>query len=52
MNLYQKALELKDEMIANRRYLHQNPELGLELPKTAAFVEEKLREMGYFSTYS
>ena len=47
MNLYQKALELKDEMIANRRYLHQNPELGLELPKTAAFVEEKLREMGY-----
>ena len=47
MSLYQEALAMKDEIIANRRHLHQNPELGLELPKTAAYVEEKLREMGY-----
>ncbi len=47
MSIYKEALEIKDTLIANRRHLHQNPELGLELPKTAAFVEEKLREMGY-----
>lgn len=47
MSIYHEALAIKDEIIANRRYLHQNPELGLELPKTAAYVEEKLREMGY-----
>ncbi|MGN0664355.1 MAG: M20 family metallopeptidase [Negativibacillus sp.] len=47
MSMYQEALKIKDTIVANRKYLHQNPELGLELPKTAAFVEEKLREMGY-----
>jgi len=47
MNLYNEALAMKDSIIANRRYLHQHPELGLELPMTAAFVEEKLKEMGY-----
>lgn len=47
MSLYQEALAIKDTIIANRRYLHQHPELGLELPMTAAFVEEKLKEMGY-----
>lgn len=47
MSMYKEALEIKETIVANRRHLHQNPELGLELPKTAAFVEEKLREMGY-----
>lgn len=47
MSMYNDALTIKEEIIANRRHLHQNPELGLELPKTAAFVEEKLKEMGY-----
>mgnify|MGYP003586880285 FL=1 len=40
-----RAQELADEMVANRRYLHANPELGLDLPKTTAFVMEKLTEM-------
>lgn len=47
MSMYQEALAIKDEIVANRRYLHQNPELGLELPMTAAYVEKKLIEMGY-----
>lgn len=47
MSIYQEALAIKDEIIANRRYLHQNPELGLDLPLTAAYVEKKLIEMGY-----
>ncbi len=42
-----KALQLKDEINKNRRYLHQNAELGLDLPKTSAYIKEKLEEMGY-----
>ena len=45
MNLYQEALAIKDTAVSNRRYLHQIPETGLHLPKTAAYVEEKLKEM-------
>ena len=35
-----------EEMQAWRRWLHRNPELGFELPKTSAFVAERLREIG------
>jgi hippurate hydrolase len=35
-----------DEMTGWRRHLHTMPELGRECFKTAAFVEEKLREFG------
>lgn len=41
-----QAQELAGEMVANRRYLHANPELGMDLPKTTAYVVEKLTEMG------
>ena len=34
------------EIITYRRELHQIPEVGLELPKTKAYVEEKLRSFG------
>ena len=46
MNYYERALELKDETIANRRYIHKNAETGLDLPKTKAYVMEKLTEYG------
>ena len=42
-----EAMEIKDEIIANRRQIHANPELGLDLPKTVEFVMEKLRSYGY-----
>ena len=47
MSLYHEAEAIRETIIANRCYLHQIPELGLELPQTAAYVEEKLKEMGY-----
>ena len=46
MNYYERALELKDEIIANRRHIHKNAETGLDLPKTKAYVMEKLTEYG------
>ena len=46
MNYYERALELKDETIANRRHIHKNADTGLDLPKTKAYVMEKLTEYG------
>lgn len=46
MNDYQRACELKEETIANRRYIHEHAEVGLELPQTRAYVMEKLKEYG------
>nr|WP_284707061.1 hypothetical protein [Neorhizobium tomejilense] len=37
---------MHDEIIAWRRDLHANPELGYELPRTASFVADKLRVFG------
>ena len=45
--ILQRAKELESEIIANRRYLHQHPEIRDELPNTTKFVMEKLTEMGY-----
>ncbi len=46
MDFYNRALELKDETIQNRRSIHKNAEVGLDTPKTKAFVIEKLKEYG------
>ena len=46
MSYSDRALEMKDELVTNRRYLHEHAEVGLTLPKTRAFIEEKLREYG------
>ena len=46
MDFYKRALELKEETIADRRYIHQNAEAGLKLPKTRAYVMDKLKEYG------
>lgn len=45
-SIYQEAMDLKEELIANRRTLHQIPEVGLELPQTSAFIAAKLEEIG------
>lgn len=36
-----------DEMVENRRYLHQHPELGFDLPVTSAYVRKQLESYGY-----
>lgn len=46
MNFYERALELKNETIENRRYLHQNAETGLQMPKAQAYIMKKLTEYG------
>jgi amidohydrolase len=40
------AMDLKPWIVGLRRYLHQNPELGHEEYKTAAAIEDWLRELG------
>ena len=46
MNYYKRALELKEETIANRRYLHEHAETGLHLENTVEFVMKRLTEYG------
>ena len=46
MDFWKRAQELKDEITQNRRRIHQNAEVGLNLPNTKAFVMEKLCEYG------
>ena len=46
MNYYERAKELREETVANRRYLHTNAEVGLNMPKAQAFVMGKLKEYG------
>lgn len=45
-NYFEKAKEYKDQLIENRRSLHQMPETGLSLPNTKKFVMEKLKALG------
>ena len=46
MNFYNRAIELKNETIKNRRFVHKNAEAGLELPITKKYVKDKLTEYG------
>ena len=43
--IYQEAQAIAEELVSVRRALHQIPELGTNLPKTVAFVTEKLDAM-------
>ncbi|MBT2733521.1 M20 family metallopeptidase [Bacillus sp. ISL-7] len=45
-NTISSAVEIKDELIKHRRHLHENPELGFDLPNTVAYVKETLKGMG------
>jgi len=47
-NIFMKrADEIAEELVQYRRRFHQNPEIGMNTTSTAAFVAEKLAEMGY-----
>lgn len=46
MELLNRARELKEETISHRRFFHQTAEVGLELPKAAAYVMQSLGESG------
>lgn len=42
-----KTTSLQTELVEIRRHLHQNPEVGMELPATKNYVWQKLVEYGY-----
>ena len=46
MPIINRIAEYQTDMTGWRRYLHENPELGLECHETAAFVVERLKEFG------
>ena len=43
----EQAQAIKGDIVEYRRTIHSNPEVGAELPKTKAYVMDKLREFGY-----
>ncbi len=44
--IFSEAKAIKDDIVQYRRYLHNNAELGFELPKTVKFVKETLIKIG------
>ena len=44
--ILEKARAIEQEIIADRRCLHQMPEVGVSTPRTAAYIKERLTEMG------
>lgn len=44
--LLEEAKGLQEQIVADRRYLHQIPEVGMDLPESAAYIEKRLAEMG------
>lgn len=46
-----EAQSFQEELVEIRRYLHQNPELGMDTPITSSFIKTKLEEMGYAPEY-
>ena len=47
MNYLQSAQALYEQMVRDRRHLHQHPEVGMDLPETCSYVMARLTEMGY-----
>jgi len=46
MTFFDRAQELNEELLENRRYLHRHAEVGLHLPMTKEYVMKKLTEYG------
>ena len=46
MNYYERALELRSETVAHRRYFHTNAEVGLNMPVAQAYILKTLQEYG------
>lgn len=46
MNFYSRALELREETVAHRRYFHQHAEVGMDLPQAVAYITEQLTALG------
>lgn len=47
INILEEAKSLQDSIVMDRRYVHKNAEIGMDLPVTTAYVIERLKSMGY-----
>ncbi len=45
-DFYARAIKLRDQVLTDRRYLHQHAEVGCDLPVTVGYVARRLRDMG------
>lgn len=45
-NIIDEAKKIQNQIVSWRREIHQFPEIGHNVPKTAAYIAEKLEEMG------
>lgn len=45
--IMKEAAELKETIIADRRYLHSQPGTGFDIEETVAYVKKELQDMGY-----
>lgn len=48
-NFLDAALRNEKQIIADRRHIHKNPEVGFYLPDTADYVRQRLADMGIAS---
>lgn len=46
-SILQRAQELQPQTVQDRHFLHQHPELGMNLPISAAYIRDRLCAMGY-----
>ena len=46
MDFYERALELREETVTHRRWLHRNAEVGLHMPKGQTYIIEQLKAYG------
>jgi len=42
-----EAKAIQEDIVKHRRFLHQSPETGMDLPNTSMYVKEELTKMGY-----
>ena len=47
MGFLSEARKMQKQLVAWRRYLHENAEVGFELTKTTSFIENELKKLGY-----
>ena len=46
MDYFERAHALHEELLENRRYFHENAEVGLHMPKAKDYVMKRLKEYG------
>ncbi|WP_423800861.1 M20 metallopeptidase family protein [Neobacillus sp. SAB-20_R2A] len=46
VNFFEESKKYEEQIIKDRRYLHQHPELGFDLPNTQKYIRQRLDEMG------